>query len=73
MRFCPAGLSPVTARSWVHHDTIVLGIQDTRLPYLQEGISLLEEAGYQAIVRNSGGLASRSGQRGFNGFPDFSG
>lgn len=51
------GLSPATARSWVHHDTIVLGIQDTRLPYLQEGISLLEEAGYQAIVRNSGGLA----------------
>ncbi|MBU8787594.1 MULTISPECIES: lipoate--protein ligase family protein [Bacillus] len=51
------GLSPATARSWVHHDTIVLGIQDTRLPYLKEGIAFLEDAGYKAIVRNSGGLA----------------
>ena len=51
------GLSPATARSWVHHDTIVLGIQDTRLPYLKEGIAFLEEAGYKVIVRNSGGLA----------------
>ncbi|WP_307892783.1 lipoate--protein ligase family protein [Bacillus swezeyi] len=51
------GVSPATARSWVHHDTIVLGIQDTRLPYLQEGISFLEESGYKVIVRNSGGLA----------------
>ncbi|MCY8033392.1 lipoate--protein ligase family protein [Bacillus sonorensis] len=51
------GLSPATARSWVHHDTIVLGIQDTRLPYLKDGIAFLEEAGYKVIVRNSGGLA----------------
>lgn len=51
------GLSPATARSWVHHDTIVLGIQDTRLPYLKEGIAFLEESGYKVIVRNSGGLA----------------
>ncbi|MDA7025333.1 lipoate--protein ligase family protein [Bacillus sp. CLL-7-23] len=51
------GLSPATARSWVHHDTVVLGIQDTKLPYLQEGISFLESSGYKVIVRNSGGLA----------------
>ncbi|XVL96854.1 octanoyl-[GcvH]:protein N-octanoyltransferase [Bacillus subtilis] len=51
------GVSPATARSWVHHDTIVLGIQDTRLPFLQDGISLLESEGYRVIVRNSGGLA----------------
>ena len=52
-----AGEAPATARTWVHHNTVVLGIQDTRLPFLQEGIQFLKEQGYQAIVRNSGGLA----------------
>ncbi|MGM0843465.1 MAG: lipoate--protein ligase family protein [Bacillota bacterium] len=52
-----AGTSPATARSWVHHDTIVLGIQDTKLPALEEGLKVLEELGYRYIVRNSGGLA----------------
>lgn len=52
-----AGLSPATARSWVHHNTIVLGIQDTKLPYLADGLQHLEERGYRYIVRNSGGLA----------------
>ncbi len=49
--------SPATARSWVHHRTIVLGIQDTRLPFLEDGVKLLEDEGYRVIVRNSGGLA----------------
>jgi octanoyl-[GcvH]:protein N-octanoyltransferase len=52
-----AGEAPATARTWVHHNTIVLGIQDTRLPFLQDGLQFLKEQGYQAIVRNSGGLA----------------
>jgi octanoyl-[GcvH]:protein N-octanoyltransferase len=52
-----AGNSVTTARSWVHHDTIVLGIQDTKLPYLDEALRYLEDQGYQYIVRNSGGLA----------------
>jgi octanoyl-[GcvH]:protein N-octanoyltransferase len=52
-----SGGSPATARTWVHHDTIVLGIQDTRLPHLQDGIQYLEDQGFQVIVRNSGGLA----------------
>ncbi|TKC16877.1 lipoate--protein ligase family protein [Robertmurraya kyonggiensis] len=52
-----AGLSPATARSWVHQKTIVLGIQDTRLTHLQDGLNYLKEQGYQYIVRNSGGLA----------------
>lgn len=51
------GESPATARAWVHHKTIVLGIQDTRLPHLQDGLDYLYEQGYQYIVRNSGGLA----------------
>ncbi|MBS4175371.1 lipoate--protein ligase family protein [Bacillus sp. FJAT-49736] len=52
-----ARVSPPTARSWVHHHTVVLGIQDTRLPFLEEGMVYLKEQGYRVIVRNSGGLA----------------
>lgn len=44
-------------RLWAHEQTVVLGIPDARLPYIQEGIQFLHEQGYQAIVRNSGGLA----------------
>src|SRR4051794_4530393 len=39
------GLAPATARSWVHQKTIVLGIQDTRLPFLKDGIHFLKESG----------------------------
>lgn len=49
--------SPTTVRTWVHHNTIVLGIQDARLPNLKDGIGYLNKRGYRAIVRNSGGLA----------------
>ncbi len=49
--------SPPTARAWVHHQTVVLGIQDTKLPFLTDGLKCLKEQGYQYIVRNSGGLA----------------
>ncbi|WP_456273007.1 lipoate--protein ligase family protein [Bacillus sp. AK031] len=52
-----AGKSPATARAWVHHQTIVLGIQDTKLPALEDGLKVLEEFGFRYIVRNSGGLA----------------
>lgn len=45
------------ARSWVHDKTVVLGIQDSRLPNIRAGIRFLEEQGYRVIVRNSGGLA----------------
>jgi len=45
------------ARSWVHDRTVVLGIQDSRLPFIDDGIKFLTEKGYQVIVRNSGGLA----------------
>lgn len=52
-----AGVSSATARSWVHHQTIVLGIQDTKLPFLENGLTYLKEQGFRFIVRNSGGLA----------------
>lgn len=46
-----------TVRTWVHHDTIVLGIQDSRLPNVKAGIDYLNNQGYKTIIRNSGGLA----------------
>lgn len=51
------GQSHPVLRSWVHHNTVVLGIQDTRLPHLEEGVSFLQQQGFHTIVRNSGGLA----------------
>lgn len=50
-------LSIPTIRTWVHQETVVLGIQDHRLPYLSQANELLKNEGYQSIVRNSGGLA----------------
>lgn len=44
-------------RFWVHENTIVLGTQDTRLPFIREAIEFIEQEGYRAVVRNSGGLA----------------
>lgn len=52
-----SGQSVAVARAWVHHQTIVLGIQDTKLPFLKEGLDYLKEHDFKAIVRNSGGLA----------------
>lgn len=49
--------SPPVVRTWVHDASVVLGIQDHRLPYIQEGMTLLTTRGYTPIVRNSGGLA----------------
>ncbi|WP_188802237.1 lipoate--protein ligase family protein [Sporolactobacillus putidus] len=52
-----AGESPCTARLWVHRRTVMLGIQDTRLPHLSDALQVLRHAGYRYAVRNSGGLA----------------
>ncbi|PIC81752.1 lipoate--protein ligase family protein [Sporosarcina sp. P1] len=44
-------------RTWVHDKTIVLGIQDHRMPFIQQAMDGIERHGYRSIVRNSGGLA----------------
>lgn len=49
--------APATVRAWVHADTVVLGIQDTRLPFIKDGLEYLKGQNYEYIVRNSGGLA----------------
>lgn len=49
--------TPPVMRLWVHPETIVLGIPDARLPYIEEGVKFLASHGYHIVVRNSGGLA----------------
>ncbi|MBI5975101.1 lipoate--protein ligase family protein [Staphylococcus canis] len=50
-------MSPNVVRTWVHQHTVILGIHDARLPFLKDGIQYLtNQRGYNAIVRNSGGL-----------------
>ncbi|WP_144512057.1 lipoate--protein ligase family protein [Bacillus sp. FJAT-22090] len=51
------GLSPATVRTWVHENTVVLGIQDHRLPFVDDAQNFLRTQGFTPIVRNSGGLA----------------
>ncbi|WP_427138161.1 lipoate--protein ligase family protein [Psychrobacillus psychrodurans] len=51
------GQSPATVRTWVHSQTVVLGIQDHRLPFVEDAQDFLRTQGYSPIVRNSGGLA----------------
>ncbi|MGE7917329.1 lipoate--protein ligase family protein [Viridibacillus sp. NPDC093762] len=50
-------MSSATVRTWVHDRSVVLGIQDHRLPHIVDAMNLLAEKGFTPIVRNSGGLA----------------
>jgi octanoyl-[GcvH]:protein N-octanoyltransferase len=50
-------MSVPTVRTWVHDRTVVLGIQDHRLPHISEAVAFIESENYNVIVRNSGGLA----------------
>ncbi|WP_010630660.1 lipoate--protein ligase family protein [Sporolactobacillus vineae] len=52
-----SGQSPAAARLWVHDRTIMLGTQDTRLPFFHDALGVLKQAGFRYLVRNSGGLA----------------
>ena len=37
-------LSPATVRTWVHDQTVVLGIQDHRLPFVEDAQDFLTDA-----------------------------
>lgn len=50
-------IASATVRMWVHEPTIVLGIPDSRLPYIEEGIQFIKRNNMNAVIRNSGGLA----------------
>ena len=59
-------------RTWIHQHVVILGIHDSRLPFLSDGIRYLtEEQGYNAIVRNSGGLGVVLDQGIFKYFVNF--
>ncbi|WP_138420487.1 lipoate--protein ligase family protein [Aquibacillus sediminis] len=49
--------SAPTLRLWVHDHTLMLGIPDAKLPYIDDALAYLQEHGFQGTVRNSGGLA----------------
>ncbi|HHU19016.1 MAG TPA: lipoate--protein ligase family protein [Bacilli bacterium] len=51
------GDSAPVVRVWTHPRSVVLGIADSRLPFLIDGARWLKTQGYQPVVRNSGGLA----------------
>lgn len=42
---------------WPMSETVILGMVDKRLPYLEDGLKILEQQGYYPVVRNIGGLA----------------
>ena len=50
-------LSNPTVRTWIHNESVVLGIQDHRLPSIDTATQFLLTSGFAPIVRNSGGLA----------------
>lgn len=41
---------------WQLENTMILGMKDTRVPYLNAGVQTLQQAGLEVVVRNSGGL-----------------
>ena len=41
---------------WQYDQTIILGMKDTRTPFLADGIQTIKQAGYIPMIRNSGGL-----------------
>lgn len=49
--------SPATIRLWIHDQTVVLGIPDSRMPYIKDGLDFLRSKNQNVIIRNSGGLA----------------
>lgn len=47
----------VIAHLWPLEETVILGMLDKQVPDLERGLTVIEAAGYQPVVRNLGGLA----------------
>lgn len=41
---------------WQLSQTLILGMKDSRVPHLTQGLKTIQEAGYYPLLRNSGGL-----------------
>ena len=48
---------PLMLHFWTADQTVILGMQDLKLPQLGHGLRVLASDGYGFFVRNSGGLA----------------
>ncbi|GAE92556.1 lipoyl transferase [Gracilibacillus boraciitolerans JCM 21714] len=48
-------------RFWVHDNTVVLGILDSRLPDVDNAVALLQKKGFDVVIRNSGGSCGDAG------------
>ena len=52
-----SGMQRPTNHSFLAIDqAMILGMKDTRVPHLKEGIASLQENDYSVVVRNAGGL-----------------
>lgn len=49
--------SPSILHFWPMDEMVILGMMDTKLPYLPAGITYVEESGYDVRIRPAGGLA----------------
>ena len=47
----------VLVHIWPMESTVILGMLDKQLPFLEQGLSHLKAEGYRPVVRNIGGLA----------------
>lgn len=47
----------VIVHLWPLEKTVILGMLDKQVPYLEAGLTRIRSAGYQPLVRNLGGLA----------------
>lgn len=47
----------VLVHIWPLEQTVILGMLDKQVPYLDQGLAVIKQAGYEAMVRNLGGLA----------------
>ena len=54
-------MSIPTVRTWVHDETVVLGIQDHRLPHISEAIAMLEKSGLSINCSEFWRACSRAG------------
>lgn len=47
---------------WQYEQTVILGMKDTRTPFLADGIKVIQDAGFTPVIRNAGGLGIISDQ-----------
>ena len=47
---------------WQYQQTVILGMKDTRTPFLADGIKVIQHAGFTPVIRNAGGLGIISDQ-----------